>query len=141
VRPLGSRLVNVRQERQDRRRRDRAAAVVLRVAYPGVERLRLELNFEGDPRPPALQTHELYPSARAFSEFPCPYADCDGSFDLTDVVKAALSQAKPDARGELECPARALEITPHVSRADCISTASSACSISVMPEGNRHERL
>ena len=35
-----------RQERIDQLRRDRAAAVALRVAFPAVQHLRLELKFE-----------------------------------------------------------------------------------------------
>lgn len=108
--PPARKRVNERQERLERQRRDRAAAVTLRVAYPGVEKLRFELSFAGEPRPPALQTHELYPAARAYFEFPCPYADCDGTFDLSGAVKATVEQSKADATGELECLGeRALE--------------------------------
>jgi hypothetical protein len=92
-----------RQERLDRRRRDRAAAPALRVPYPGVERLRLELHFAGVRNAPASQSHELHPPARAFFEFPCPYADCDGQFDLNNAVNAALSCGKHQAQGELQC--------------------------------------
>lgn len=92
-----------RQERLDRRRRDRAAAPTLRVAYPSVERLRLELHFAGVRNAPVSQSHELHPPARAFFDFPCPYADCDGQLDLSGAVIAALSGGKHQAQGELEC--------------------------------------
>jgi len=117
VRLAGNSFTSTRQERLDRRRRDRAAALVLRVAYPAVERVRLELHFRGTAYAPALQTHELHPAARAFFVFPCPYADCDGSFDLNEAVKAALSEGKHQVQGELECPgARARD---HASQRRC----------------------
>ncbi|HTY50727.1 MAG TPA: hypothetical protein VMB48_13645 [Steroidobacteraceae bacterium] len=117
MRLAGNNFTNGRQERLDRRRRDRAAALTLRVAYPGVELLRVELHFRGTPYAPALQSHELHPAARAYFEFPCPYADCDGSFDLNQAVKAALSQGRHRAEGVLECPgARARD---HASQRPC----------------------
>jgi hypothetical protein len=91
-------------ERMDRLRRDRAAALALRVAFPAVEQLRLELKFESvTSSPPAFQSHVLHPPARAFFEFPCPYADCDGHFDLSSAVNAALASAGRHAEGMLEC--------------------------------------
>jgi len=94
-----------RQERRDRLRRDRAAAATLRVAFPAVQRLRLELKFESSSaKAPTLQSHVLHPPAQAFFEFPCPYADCDGHFDLTGAVNAALADPAHHAAGVLECP-------------------------------------
>lgn len=105
-------LIVERQERLDRLRRDRAAALSLRAAYPAVERLRLELHFESVKNTPASQSHELHPPARAFFEFPCPYADCNGHFDLNDAVRIALSQGNQQAQGELQCTGvRALDYT------------------------------
>jgi hypothetical protein len=89
----------------DRLRRDRTAAPQLRVAFPGVQQLRLELKFEGPmPNIPAPQSHVLHPPARAFFEFPCPYADCDGHFDLSEAVSVALTDRLPEAEGVLVCP-------------------------------------
>ena len=51
-------LAEGRQERLDRRRRDRAAARTLREAYPGVQRLRLDLHFDGAKNVPASQKAE-----------------------------------------------------------------------------------
>jgi hypothetical protein len=96
-------LAEGRQERLDRRRRDRAAARAVREAYPGVQRLRLDLHFDGAKNVPASQSHELHPPAQAFFEFPCPFADCDGQFDLHDAVGAALSDGKRQAHGEMHC--------------------------------------
>jgi len=93
-----------RQGRMDQLRRDRAAALALRVAFPGIQQLRLELKFESTTSStPASQSHLLHPPARAFFEFPCPYADCDGQFDLTSAVNAALADPARNAAGVLEC--------------------------------------
>jgi len=94
-----------RQERIDRLRRNRAAAVALRVAFPAVQHLRLELKFESSSaKAPTLQSHILHPPAQAFFDFPCPYADCDGHFDLTGAVNVALADPSNRAAGVLECP-------------------------------------
>ncbi len=94
-----------RQQRKDRLRRDRAAALALRVAFPAIQHLRLELKFESSSAqaPPTHQSHVLHPPAQAFFEFACPYADCDGHFDLTAAVKAALADPAHHATGFLEC--------------------------------------
>jgi hypothetical protein len=93
-----------RQERRDRLRRDRATALALRVLFPAVQQLRLELVFQSTiSSAPAPQSHVLHPPARAFFEFPCPYADCDGQFDLTAAVNAALADPAHRTQGELEC--------------------------------------
>jgi hypothetical protein len=88
----------------DRLRRDRAAAPQLRSAFPTVQQLRLELKFAGTTTNiPASQSHVLHPPARAFFAFPCPYADCDGQFDLTGVVSPLLADRLSEAEGALEC--------------------------------------
>ena len=88
----------------DRLRRDRAAAPQLRVAFPDVQQLRLELKFDGTATNiPASQSHVLHPPARAFFEFPCPYADCDGQFNLTSVVSLLLTDRTAKTEGVLEC--------------------------------------
>ena len=93
-----------RQERRDRLRRDRAAALPLREVFPAVQQLRLELLFQGSTSTtPATQSHTLHAPARAFFEFPCPYADCDGHFDLSAAVKAALADPAHHATGALGC--------------------------------------
>jgi hypothetical protein len=93
-----------RQERRDRLRRDRAAALPLREVFPAVQQLRLELLFQGSTSTtPATQSHTLHAPARAFFEFPCPYADCDGHFDLSAAVRAALADPAHRATGALGC--------------------------------------
>jgi hypothetical protein len=107
-----------RQERMERLRRDRAAAQALRVAFPAVQHLRLELKFESTTSStPTLQSHVLHPPARAFFEFPCPYADCDGLFDLTSAVKAALADPAHQAAGVLECAC--LRVRDYASKRPC----------------------
>lgn len=94
-----------RQGRTDRLRRDRAAALALRTVFPAVRQLRLEFTFEGtSANTPASQSHLLHPPAQAFFTFPCPYFDCDGQFDLTGAMNAALQAQVHEAEGLLECP-------------------------------------
>src|ERR1700739_1364669 len=93
-----------RQERMDQLRRDRATAQVLRTAFPTLKHLRIDLRFQGTSSSvPTPQSHVLYPPARAFFEYRCPYSDCDGQFDLGDAVTAALADATLRAQGSLEC--------------------------------------
>jgi hypothetical protein len=93
-----------RQGRREALRRNRAMALALREAFPEVQQLTLEFVFRGHgSTTPAMQSHTLYSAARAFFQFPCPYADCDGQFDLSGAVKAALADSTHPASGELEC--------------------------------------
>ena len=93
-----------RKEQWEQLRRDRATAPVLRTAFPTLEHLRIALRFQGSGSSvPAPQTHMLYPPARAFFEYQCPYSDCDGQFTLDGVVRAALADATHRAEGMLEC--------------------------------------
>jgi hypothetical protein len=102
----------------DQARRSRATAPVLRTTCPTVEQLRIELKFEApSSSTPTEQSHVLYPSARAFFEYPCPYWDCDGQFDLGDAVRAALADATHRAEGAREC--RGSRIGDRGSRRPC----------------------
>lgn len=93
-----------RLERRERWRHERAAALTLREAFPAVQQLRFELNFKSTTTStPTSQSHVLHPPARAFFEFRCPYSDCDGQFDLTHAVNAALADPAHQAEGMLEC--------------------------------------
>ena len=89
----------------ERLRRERATAQVLCIAFPTLQHLRIELRFQGPASSvPSPQSHVLYPPARAFFEYRCPYSDCDGQFDLTSAVQAALADAREHhAHGMLEC--------------------------------------
>ena len=107
-----------RDQQREQMRRDRAAAQALRVAFPAVQQLRLELEFSGAGTIlPASQVHVLHPPARAFFEFQCPYADCDGRFDLARAVEAALASPERRATGTLEC--MGLRARDHLSKQDC----------------------
>jgi hypothetical protein len=112
-------LTAARQERAERLRRDRAAAQALRSVFPAVQQLRLDLQFEGTTATtPTPQSHVLYPPARAFFAFPCPYADCDGQFDLTAAVNAALADPSHRSEGVLECSG--MRVGDHASRQPCL---------------------
>jgi hypothetical protein len=92
-----------RQTPAERLRRARAASAALRAAFPGVAQLRLELNFRAAASTPASQSHVLHPPAPAFFRYPCPYADCDGEFDLGGAVQAAVADPARRASGVLVC--------------------------------------
>lgn len=100
----------LRQERAERLRRDRAATLTLREAFPAVDQLRVELEFEGmAANIPTAQSHVLHPPAKAYFAFPCPHADCDGQFDLSAAVSAMLTNQAAGAKGVLKCPGQRLD--------------------------------
>ena len=87
---------NSRNQLRERQRRDRATAQVMRALYPQFASLKLEFDFsEPDPDASAPAPHLLvmHPPSQAYFVFPCPYADCDGEFDLGSVV-AELARSK-----------------------------------------------
>jgi hypothetical protein len=93
-----------RQDRSAQLRRDHEAAPKLRTMFPAVEQLRFELSFEGgEVSTPVPQLRVLHPPARAYFSFPCPYAGCDGRFDLAAAVHAALQDPSHRIEGVLEC--------------------------------------
>jgi len=93
-----------RQARYSQLHRDREAAPKLRTMFPVVEQLRFELTFEGGgAATPVPQSHVLHPPARAYFSFPCPYADCDGRFELSAAVSAAVEDPSHLIEGVLEC--------------------------------------
>lgn len=83
---------------------ERARSAAMRKAFPQIEQLRIELAFRGTRGlQPSPQVHTLYPAAAAFFRFACPCADCDGDFDLTDVVIALSKSGFLTSRGQLVC--------------------------------------
>jgi hypothetical protein len=110
---------DTRENRLDRLRRDRAGSAPLRTTFPAVQQLRIELQFSGsEPNTPTSQAHVLYPPARAFFDYPCPYTNCDGHFDLTAVVKAVIEGEVGTAKGTIACGgARARD---HASKQPCL---------------------
>ena len=95
---------SVFQQRREQLRKDRLAAQTLRSAFPAVELVRVELKFcETAPLTPASQSHVVHPPARAFFEYPCPFADCDGSFNLRAMAADAVANTTLSTEGVLEC--------------------------------------
>ena len=108
-----------RKMQEQQSRRDRTTAPVLRTAFPGLQHLRIELRFQGSGSSvPTDQTHMLYPPARAFFEYRCPYSDCNGQFDLQSAVRAALTDATHRAEGLLECQGSRGQ--DHATRRPCL---------------------
>ncbi|MGH8288489.1 MAG: hypothetical protein ACREV7_05595 [Steroidobacteraceae bacterium] len=94
----------MRQDRSSRLHRDREAAPKLRTMFPVVDQLRFELSFEGGgAATPVPQSHVLHPPARAYFSFACPYADCNGRFELAAAVYAAVADPSHQIDGVLEC--------------------------------------
>jgi hypothetical protein len=93
-----------RPDRASRLHRDREAAPKLRTMFPVFKQLRFDLIFEGGgAATPVAQSHVLHPPARAYFSFPCPYADCDGRFELAAAVHAAVKDPSHQTEGVLEC--------------------------------------
>lgn len=93
--------------RRDQLVKERTQAAPLRQAFPRVEQLRIELDFnDARGRAHSPQVHTLYPAARAFFRFACTCTDCDGDYDLDSAVTALLNNAAKGtrtARGTLVC--------------------------------------
>jgi hypothetical protein len=108
-----------REGRIEQLRRDRASAPTLRATFPTIDQLRIELKFAGpSANTPATQLHLLYPPARAFFGYPCPYSDCDGHFDLGDAIKGALAHKSNVSTGVLECGG--LRARDYASKQPCL---------------------
>ena len=98
--------------------RDRAAARTLRSAFPGIGRIRVDLTFQDTAAvSPGAQSHAVYPAARAFFEFLCPHADCDGTFDLTAAASLAMTSSSAHADGTLDC--RGTRPRPGMTKGPC----------------------
>jgi hypothetical protein len=118
VKPAPVSAAAIRQNRSARLRRERAAALALRAAFPEVRQLRLELRFDSKTTiTPVPQSHILHPPARAYFAFPCPYADCDGRFDLTAAVASAVENPSRRSEGTFECAG--VRVGNHPSRRPC----------------------
>lgn len=66
---------------------------------------------------PGAQSHAVHPAARAFFEFLCPHADCDGTFDLTAAVRSAMTDASAHADGTLDC--KGMRPRPGLTKGPC----------------------
>jgi hypothetical protein len=91
------------RERREKSLRARAASDTMRDAYPSVDHLRLTLTFVDATPAPAPQSFVLHPPARAYFEFPCPYSDCDGRFDLAAIARDTIKPGRKHAEGTLVC--------------------------------------
>ena len=97
-------VANRRNSMRERQRRDRAATQLLRERYPQFASLRLDFGFsDTGPFTPAPQVTVLHPPAKTYFFFPCPYADCDGEFDLTEAVAKLALEKATTAEGEIAC--------------------------------------
>lgn len=95
---------SVADRRHEQSLRRRAAAGSLVQSYPALESLRIQLHFvPASGVAPAAQVHALYPSAPAYFEFPCPYGDCDGRYDLGAAAVPLLRGSGHHAEGTLHC--------------------------------------
>ncbi len=93
-----------REELRERHRRDRAAAQQMRQQYPSVASIRIDLEFGDEVTPlPAPQSFILHPPARAYFVFPCPYADCEGEFDLAKIVSTLQRAGETQVDGQMKC--------------------------------------
>ncbi len=93
-----------RNQLRERQRRDRATAQTMRNSYPQFASLRIEFDFsEPETSAPAPQVLVLHPPSQAYFVFPCPYADCDGEFDLTSAVAALPRSGDVSSEGHQRC--------------------------------------
>jgi hypothetical protein len=92
------------REREERLRKGRMAAQALRDVFPSATLVTVNLNFVPTEAPPhAAQSFSLYPAARAFFSYPCPYGDCDGIYDLSTEADRAVANGKSRVTGVLTC--------------------------------------
>jgi hypothetical protein len=92
------------RDREERLRIGRTAAQPLRSVFPNAAIVNVQLRFLPETAPlHAAQTFALYPGAKAYFAYPCPYGDCDGIYDLASEANRALSGDKSRVTGTLEC--------------------------------------
>jgi hypothetical protein len=93
--------VSVFQDRAERLRKARATAPLLREVCPRATHIAVRLQFQAPSH--TDQSFVLYPGARAYFGFPCPYGDCDGIYDLSDAAQSILQGPALQATGTLDC--------------------------------------
>jgi hypothetical protein len=90
--------------KRDELLKQRAAAETLRAVCPDAALLSVELVFQAEsPTTHAPQRHALYPPAKAHFVYPCPYGDCDGTFNLQEVALGLLARKGKRTSGSLKC--------------------------------------
>lgn len=101
--------VNAAARRRQLMLEERNRCAALRLAYPQLAHLRIELVFTDlSNHPPSPQQHTLYPAAPAYFRFTCPCSECDAEFDLMPAVSRLLDGANrkdraATASGQLSC--------------------------------------
>lgn len=104
MRPAPRQKVSAFRERAERLRKGRDAAQTVRAAFPNVATVNVQLRFLPATAPlHAAQSFMLYPAARAYFSYPCPYGDCDGIYDLSAPAHQALARKSAPVSGTLEC--------------------------------------
>ena len=104
MRPAPRQKVSSFREREERLRKGRDAAQTLRTAFPNAATVNVQLRFLPATAPlHAAQSFMLYPAARAYFSYPCPYGDCDGIYDLSAPAHQALGRKGGTVNGTLEC--------------------------------------
>jgi hypothetical protein len=92
------------RERKERFRKARDGTQTLRSAFPDATLVNVHLLFLPESAPPhAAQSFVMYPAARAFFQYPCPYGDCDGVYELGAAATQALARENSGVSGTLEC--------------------------------------
>jgi hypothetical protein len=109
--------------------REPVQRVVLRDAFPHIERLCIELVFDdASACNPSPQLHTLYPTAAALFRFSCPCGDCDGEFDLAGPVAALVESslscrpAVASSTGQLCC--QGVRLRNLVDQRNCVTQLS-----------------
>jgi hypothetical protein len=104
MRTRSSTKISAYREREERLRSGRAAAQPLRSASPTAALVNVQLRFLPATAPlHAAQSFVLYPGAKAYFSYPCPYGDCDGIYHLDSEANRALTAEKSRVSGTLEC--------------------------------------
>ena len=76
----------------------------LRVLFPDVEELKIELEFARESGwSPSSQLRILRPAALASFRYPCPFPGCSGCFDLDEALQALLQSNEESLVSELYC--------------------------------------
>ena len=89
---------------RERQRRARASAATMRSRFPDITTLRIGFEFrDRGPFAPVPQMSVMHPPASAYFVFPCPYADCDGEFDISAPVESLAATGESRCHGELNC--------------------------------------
>jgi hypothetical protein len=95
---------SVLREREDRLRAGRAAAQTLRSVSPTAMSVNVQLRFLVAATPAhATQSFVLYPAAKAYFAYPCPYGDCSGIYNLDLEAARAMGREKSRVTGTVDC--------------------------------------